>query len=101
MASEFETTTTAPQEARIISLEDWLSMASELIGMLTAMQSTIVILQRETHQRLDLMSSTLRTAVETQQSIERLLVKVYDPTRAPFNPFEVKRGQSRTRRVVP
>jgi hypothetical protein len=78
---------TATHEQRLQTLEHWLSVASELITMLTAMQSTIVVLQQETHQRLDLMSDTLRTAVETQQSIARLLVKVYDPAHALKAPF--------------
>jgi hypothetical protein len=53
----------------------------------------VAALLQELHRRLDVQAAMLQTIVEVQQSIERLLVKVYDPARAPSAPFDV--GASR------
>jgi hypothetical protein len=53
----------------------------------------VAALLHELHRRLDVQAAMLQTIVEVQQSIERLLVKVYDPARAPSTPFDV--GSSR------
>jgi len=53
----------------------------------------VAALLQEVHRRLDVQAAMLQTIVEVQQSIERLLVKVYDPARAKPTPFDV--GPSR------
>jgi hypothetical protein len=53
----------------------------------------VAALLQELHRRLDVQAAMLQTLVEVQQSIERLLVKVYDPARAPSTPFDVGPSQ--------
>lgn len=53
----------------------------------------VAALLQELHRRLDVQAAMLQTIVEVQQSIERLLVKVYDPARAPSTPFDVGASQ--------
>jgi hypothetical protein len=59
----------------------------------TLRHEDVIALLEEMHRRLDVQAAMLQTLVEVQQSIERLLVKVYDPARAPSTPFDV--GASR------
>jgi hypothetical protein len=65
-------------------------MASEFE---TLRHEDVIALLKELHRRLDVQAAMLQTIVEVQQSIERLLVKVYDPARAPSTPFDVGPSQ--------
>ena len=53
----------------------------------------VAALLHELHRRMDVQAAMLQTIVEVQQNIERLLVKVYYPARAPSAPFDVGPGR--------